>query len=117
MSIINRLMWIAMFTSSYRCAVTEVLTGAVPGVSVDTMSAVTLDVDAWRGMEIVVMTTPAITLEFVVEVGYGADVMSGELSFIIIDIVSAIDIGMFLDENLHGLVAVMIPVEFTLLSL
>ena len=112
-------MWTAIFTSnSYRCAVTEVLAGVVPGVGVDTMSAVILDVDVWRGMEIVVMTTPpAITLEFVVGVGYGADVVSGELSFIIIDIVSVIGIDMFPDENVHGLATVMTPVEFTLLSL
>ena len=113
----SRLMWTAIFTSnSQPCAVTDVLTDAMLGVGVDTMSAVILDVAMLSDMGIVVMTTPEITLEFVVGVAYAVDMVPGELFIIIIDIVSAIDIGMFADENVHGLAAVITPVEFTWLS-
>ena len=66
------------------------------------------------GMEIVVMVTPQITLEFVVGVACAGDGLADLPDVIIIDIVSVID--MFPDENVHGLVTLMIPVEFTLLS-
>jgi hypothetical protein len=104
---ISRLMWTAIFTSkSHRCAVTDVLTGVMPGVGVDVL----------RDMEIVVMTTPAITLEFVVGVTCAVDVLVVLLVATIIDVVSAIDIDILADESVDGLAAVMTPVEFTLLS-
>ena len=64
---INRLMWIAIFSIiSHPLEVSDVLTGVILGDGVDMMTAVILDVDMLSGMEIVVMATPAITLEFVV---------------------------------------------------
>ena len=93
------------------------LTDAMLGDGADTMSAVILGVAMLSDMEIVVMDAPQITLEFVLGVAYAVDVPAGLLDAIIIGAVPAIDIGMFPDENVHGLAAVMIPVEFTLLSL
>ena len=122
MIIINRLMWIAIFISiSSCCDVIDTLTDVMLGDGGDAMSAVILDVAMLSDMEIVVMDAPQITLEFVVGVAYAVDVPAGLLDAIIIDAVPvidavpAIDIGMFAGENVHGLVAVMTPAEFTLL--
>ena len=115
MIIINRLMWITIFTSISRpCVVTD---DVMLGDGADAMSAVILEVAMLSDMEIVVMDVPQITLEFVVGVAYAVDVPAGLLDAIIIDAVSAIVINMFPDENVHGLAAVITPVEFTLLSL
>ena len=107
MIIINRLMWIAIFSSiSSRCDVIDALTDVMLGDGVDTMPAVTLDVDVLSGMEIVVMDASAITLEFVVGVTYAVGVLAGLLVATIIDVVPAIiDIGIFADENVNGLAA------------
>ena len=100
--VINMLMCITIFIIiSSRCDVIDALTDVMLGDGVDTISAVILDVAMLSDMEIVVMDTPQITLEFVRGV------------VIIIDAVPAIDIGMFADESVHGLAAVIAPVEFT----
>ena len=105
-------MWIATFIStSSRCDVIDTLTDVMLGDSVDTMSAAILGVIMLSDMEIVVMVTPQITLEFVVGVACAVGGLADLPDVIIIDVVSVID--MFPDENVHGLVAVMTPVEFT----
>ena len=116
MMVSNRLMWIAIFSSISHLVVTDVLTDVMIGVGVDTVSAVILDVDMLHGVEMIVVTTPAITLEFVVGVTYAVDVLAGLPDVKIIDVVSAIEIEIFADENVGGFEAVMTPLEFTLLS-
>ena len=96
---------------SSRCDVIDALTGVMLGDGADTMSAVILDVAMLSDMEIVVMTTPEITLGFVVGVANAVGVLADLPDVIIIDVVSTID--MFPDENVDGLAAVMTPVEFT----
>ena len=71
-------------------------------------------VDMLSGMEIIAMATPAITLAFVVGVVYAEDVLVDLLTVILSDVVSAIDVGMLVDENANRLAAVMTPLEFTL---
>ena len=99
--VINRLIWSAMFISfSHPCAVADVPADGMLGVGVDMLP----------GVEIIVMATPAINLEFVVGGAY-ADV----LAVAIFDVVSAIDVvDVLTDENVNGLAAVMTPLEFTL---
>ena len=93
-------MWIAMFTSSsYPCV--GVVADVICGVGVDMLSDI----------EIIVMATPAITLEVVVG-GACADV----LTVAIVDVVSAIDVDMLANENANGLAAVTTPLEFILPS-
>ena len=68
-------MWIAIFSIiSHPFEVSDVLTDVILGDSADMTTAVTLDVDFLSDMEIVVMATPAITLEFVVGLTYAEDV-------------------------------------------
>ena len=99
--VINRLMWIAIFISiSSRGDMIDALTDVILGDGAD--------------MEIVVMVTPQITLEFVLGVAYAVGGLADLPDVKIIDVVS---INMFPDENVHGLAAVITPVEFTLLSL
>ena len=72
---ISRLMWIAIFSIiSHPLEVSDVLTDVILGDGADMTTAVTLDVDFLSDMEIVVMATPAITLEFVVGLTYAEDV-------------------------------------------
>ena len=78
----------------------DVLTDVIPGDGAD--------------MEIVVMVTPQITLEFLVGVAYVVGVLADLPDCLIIDVVSAID--MLPDENIHGLAAMMTPLEFTWLA-
>ena len=66
--------------------------------------------DMLSDMEIIAVTTPPITLDFVVRISYAVDV----LTVLIIDVVSAIDVDMLADENFNGLAAVMTRLEFTL---
>ena len=74
-----------------------------------------VDVERLAGMEINVMAPPTITLEFVVGVVYAVDVLADLLlAVIIIDVVAAIDVDMFDDENANGLAAAMTLLEFTL---
>ena len=80
-------------------------------MSADAMLGV--GVDMLSGMEIIVMTTPAITLEFVVGVAGAEDVLvdllAGALAVIIGDVVPAIGVvDMLADENVNGL-AVTLP--------
>ena len=61
-------------------------------------------------IEITVMDTPAITLEFMVRIASSADV----LAVVITDVISDIDV--LADEGANGLAAVVTPSEFTLPS-
>ena len=70
-------------------------------------------VDILSGMEIIVMATPAIILAFVVGAVYAEDVLVDLLTVILSDVVSAIDVGMLVDENANRLAAVMTPLEST----
>ena len=102
----NRLMWIAISrNSTHPCEVNDPLADGMIGVGVGVLS----------GMGIIVMTIPAITLEFVVGAGADAvDVLTDLLTVPIIDVVSDIDVDMFADENVNGLAVMMTPLEFTL---
>ena len=73
-------------------------------------------VDMLSDMEIIAVTTPPITLEFVVRISYAVDVLAGELAALLTDAVSVIDVGMLADENANGLAAVLSPSEVTLLA-
>ena len=93
-------MWITISRScTHPCEVTDSLANGMLGV----------DVGVFSGMGIIVMTIPAITLEFVVGAGADAvDVLTDLLIVPIIDVVSVTD------ENVNGLAVVMTPLEFTL---
>ena len=56
-------------------------------------------------MEIIVMDTPKITLEFVVRATSSVDV----LDVVITGFVTAIDVDILADENVNGLAVVMTP--------
>ena len=103
-----RLIWRAIFIRfSYPCVVTDVLADVM----------LELGVDMFPDMDIIVMTTPAITLEFVGEadvVDVPASVLAVVLVVMIIDAVPAIDVDMLDNENVNILVALMTPLEFTL---
>ena len=97
---------------SYPCTVTGVLADGMLGVSVEILSDETIGVD-------VGMTSDAIFdvgVKFVVGTSCNGDVLADVLSVLIIDIVSAIDVGMLADESVNGLAAVMTSLEFTSLS-
>ena len=116
--IIKRLMWMSIFNNiSYPSLVSDVLADAtIFGVGADKTSAIMLDVDMLPGMEIIVMGTPVITLDFVVGLAYAVDVLADLLllTVLIIDVAPAIDVDMLDDENADGLAAAMTPLEFTL---
>ena len=114
---IKRLIHISIFTNiPYPSMPIDVLADVITfGVDVDMTSVIILDVDMLTDMEIIVMATPAITLEFVVEVVYAVDVLADLLlTVIMIDVVPAVDVDMFDDENADGLAAAMTLLEFTL---
>ena len=71
-------------------------------VSVAMLSDVTIGVgvDMLFDMDIIVMVPPVITLELVVGVAYTGNTVN--------------DVDMLTDENIHGLAAVMTPLEFIL---
>ena len=73
-------------------------------------------VDMLSDMEIIVIPIPPITLEFVMRITYAVDVLTDVLNVVITDVVPTIDVDMLTDENAKGLLAVMIPSEFTLPS-
>ena len=99
-------------TYSHPCEVTEVL----DGVKFD------VDVDMLSDMEIAVMLTLEITLEFLVGIAYAVDVLTdllNNLSAVLIVVVSTADVVILADENFNDLAAVMttlelIPLGFTL---
>ena len=110
-------MWIAISISIPQpCVVSDVLTDIMIRVGVSLVPNVMCGVDMLHGVGIVVVTTPAITLEFVVGVTYAVDVLVVLLLATIIDIVSAIDIDIFADESVDSLAAVMTALESALLS-
>ena len=87
-------------------------------VAVDILTELILDVgfEMLPDIEIIVMVTPTIVLEFVVETVYAGDVLADALPVLITVVAPAIDVDMLADENLNGLAAVMTPLEFTLSS-
>ena len=118
----NRLMWSAIFNSFlHPCAATDVMLGVgvdmssgfIVGVGLDMFSEVILgvSVDVLPDIVIAVMVSPAVTLTGVMV--YAVDVMTDVPSFVTFDVVPAIDVDMFADENVRGLAAVMTPSEFT----
>ena len=115
--VINRLMWRAIFIFTQPCSVTDVLCDVMIGVDVDMFPDVILGVgiDMLIDMDIIVTAAPAVTVEFV---AYAGDVRVGVpddlLAVPIIDVVPAIDVDIFADENANGLTPVMTPLEFTL---
>ena len=87
-----------------RVVCVDMLSGEVLiGVNVDMISGF----DTLSEMEIIAIATPAITLEFVVEITCAEDVLAD---------VFPIDVDMFADENANGLAFVMTPLDFTLSS-
>ena len=106
-------MWSAIFSSLSHCnTVTDVIDDGMIVVKVDVLSELILDVV----VDILPVTAPAITLEFVVEIAYTGDVSAGMFVVLIIDVVTGIDVDMLADENVNGLVAVMTPLDPTLLA-
>ena len=84
---------------------TDVLDEGMLGVSADMLS----------DMEIIAVTTPPITLEFVLRISYAVDVVADVVTVVIKDAVPAIDADMLTDMSVDGLTAVMAPLlEFTL---
>ena len=86
----------------------DILTDVMIGVDVDMLSG---------DIEMIAMDdTPAITLEFVVEIAYAGDVLTDVSTVLITDVVTVIIgvVGMFVDENASGLAVKMTPLEFTL---
>ena len=103
----NTLIWRAVFRSfSHPCVVIDVLADPMIGAGVDMLSDI----------EIIVMATPAITLELMVGVAYAGGVLTNLLLLYVLTIesVTVIDVDMLADENVNGLVAVTTPLEFTL---
>ena len=95
---------------------TDVLCDVMIGIGVDmfTEDILGVGIDMLTGMDIIVVTTP-ITLEFVAYAGdVRADEFDGLLAVPITDLVTAIDVDIFADENENDLAAVMTPLEFTL---
>ena len=91
MMTVNMLVWTTIFISiSKRCSVIDALTDVMPVGGVGMRSAALLVVRVLSGMVIVPMTTPAITLEFVVEVIYAVDVLANLLLTAMILILPAI---------------------------
>ena len=80
-------------------------------VRVDMLPEVILDaaVDILSGIEVIAMAIPAIALECGVEIAYAGDVLADVLAVLITDVVTAIGVDMFADENANGLAAVMTP--------
>ena len=80
-------------------------------VRVGMLPEVILDVavDILPGTEVIAMVTPAIALECGVETAYAGDVLADALAALITDVVPAINVDMFADENANGLAAVMTP--------
>ena len=80
-------------------------------VRVGMLPEVILDVDIGilSGIEVSAMVTPAIALECGVEIAYAGDVLADVLAVLITDVVPAIGVDMFADENASGLAAVMTP--------
>ena len=76
------------------------LDGGILGVSIDMLSDI----------EIIAVTTPPITLDFVVRISYAVDVLAGELATLLTDVVSVIDVDMLVAENVDSFA----PLEFTL---
>ena len=103
--ITNKLMWRAIFRSfSHPCV--------MAGVLADVMLRIGLGM--FPDMEIIVMDTSVITLEFVVRVTYTGDMLADLPDAELIDVVSATDVDILTDENANDLAAVMTPLEFTL---
>ena len=103
--------------SPYPCTVIDVLDEGILVVRVDMLPGLILDVvvDMVPDIGIIVMTTSAIALVFVVEIANAGDTLTGVLGGPIIDVFAAIDVDMLADENVNGLVVVMAPlVEFAL---
>ena len=71
-------------------------------------------VDLLPGTDIFAMDTPAITLEFVVEIAYARDALTDVSAVPITDIVAGTDVDIIANENVNGLTAVMTPLESTL---
>ena len=118
----NRLMWNAIFNSFlHRRAAPDGMLGVgvdmssrfILGVGLNMFSEVILEVsvDVLSDIVFFVMVSPAVTLTVVM--AYAADVMTDVPCFVTFDVVPAINVDMFADENVHGLAAVMTPSEFT----
>ena len=84
---------------------TDVLADGILDVSVDMLS----------DMEIIAVTTPPITLEFVVRILCAVDVLADVVTIVINDAVSPIDVDVLTETSVNGLANVMAPLlELTL---
>ena len=92
--------------------------GVMIGVDVGMLKDVMLDVaaDVLPDTDIVAMDTPAITLDFVVEIASAAGVLTDVSAVPITDVVPGTDVDILNDENVNGLAAVVTPLELTLSS-
>ena len=96
---INKLMWSAISSRSSH----PLLPGVMLAVGVDMLS----------GMEIIVMATPVIILDFVVRVACTVDVLTDMWTVLVFDFARAIDVGI---SDVNGLAGVWTPFEFALSS-
>ena len=77
---------------------TDILADGMFGVGVDMFS---------DDIESIAMDTPAIILEFVMELAYTRDVSTDVLTVLISDVVTVIGVDMLTDENVIGLTVAM----------
>ena len=88
------------------------------GVDARMLKDVMLDVavDMLSDTDVFTMDTPAMTLEFMVEIAYAGDALTDVSAVPITDVVSGTDVDILTNENVNGLAAVMTPLESTLSS-
>ena len=87
-------------------------------VDVRMLKDVMLDVafDILPDTNFITVTTPPITLEFVVEIAYAAGMLADVSATPTTDVVPGTDEDILNDENVNGLAAAMTPLESTLSS-
>ena len=102
----NRCVQRAMFNSLSRpCEVTNVL---------GDIAVIDVGVDMLSGVGIILMANPAITVELVVRITDTVEMLFEVMTVTIFGIVPVSDVDMLTDENVHGLAAMMTPLEFNL---
>ena len=93
-----------------------------PGVTIGVDFRMLIDakldgaVDMLADTDIFAMDTPAMTLEFMVEIAYAGDALTDVSAVPITDVVSGTDVDILANEKVNGVAAVMAPLESTLPS-
>ena len=79
-------------------------------------SKLDIAVDMLSDTDVFTLDTPAMNLEFMVEIAYAGDALTDVSAVPITDVVLVTDVDMWNDENVNGFTAVMTPLELTLSS-